>query len=89
MIAILAANTAHVLAAAATLIRLLALRVVSVAPIRKTLTVRRVGDDVEMPTSVLTLSAGSYGLWFGDRFQHQALIGPVAASDERRALAEC
>jgi alpha-beta hydrolase superfamily lysophospholipase len=77
---------AVVLATVATLIRLLARRVVGVEPRRKTVTVRCVGDDIEMPKSALTLAAGSYGLWFGDRFEHHALIGPVVASDEHRVI---
>ena len=39
-----------------------------------------------MPKSALTLAAGSYGLWFGERFEHHALIGPVVASDEHRVI---
>ena len=86
MIAIVVAFMAVVLAAVASLIRLLARRVVGVEPRRKTLTVRRVGDDIEMPKSALTLAAGSYGLWFGERFEHHALIGPVVASDGHRVI---
>lgn len=70
------------LAAAARLIWMLARRVVGTKPRRKTVTVRRVGDSVELPRSELTVATGSYGLWFGDRFEHHALIGPVVSSDE-------
>ena len=86
VIAIVVAFIAVVLADVASLVRLLARRVVGVEPRRKTFTVRRVGDDIEMPKSGLTLAAGSYGLWFGERFEHHALIGPVVASDEHRVI---
>jgi len=86
VIAILAAITAVLLAAVVSLLRLLMRRVVGVAPRRKTLTVRRVGDEIELPTSALTLAVGHYGLWFGERFQHHALIGPVVASDDHRVI---
>lgn len=70
--------------AAVLLIRMLARRVVGVEPRRKTMTVRRVGDTIELPRSDLTVVNGNYGLWFGDRFEHHALIGPVVASDGGR-----
>ncbi|MGC5222596.1 alpha/beta hydrolase family protein [Micromonospora sp. DT81.3] len=73
-------------AAAAGLVRLLARRVVGVEPRRKTLTVRRVGDGVELPQDVLTSATGSYGLWFGERFEHHALVGPVVRSDGERVV---
>lgn len=85
-IAIVAAVMAILLAAVGSFVRLLARRVVGVEPRRKTLTVRRVGDDIEMPKSTLTLAAGNYGLWFGERFEHHALIGPLVASDEHRVI---
>ncbi|MCR2792753.1 alpha/beta hydrolase [Microbacterium sp. zg.Y625] len=86
MIAIVTAATAALAAIAASLLRLLVRRVVGVEPRRKTLTVRRIGDDIEMPKSALTLADGSYGLWFGERFEHHALIGPVTASDEHSVI---
>jgi len=86
MIAIVVATTAALAAAAASMLRLLGRRVVGVEPRRKTVTVRRIGDDIEMPNSALTLAAGNYGLWFGEHFEHHALIGPVAASDEHRVI---
>ncbi|MFB7891192.1 alpha/beta hydrolase family protein [Microbacterium sp. NPDC056044] len=70
--------------AVALLIRMLARRVVGVEPRRKTITVRRVGDTIELPRSDLTVVNGNYGLWFGDRFEHHALIGPVVSSDGDR-----
>lgn len=48
--------------------------------------VHRVGDDIEMPASALTLVDGNYGLWFGKRFEHHALIGPVVAWDDDRVV---
>ena len=86
VIAIVVAAAAALAAVAASLLRLLVRRVVGVEPRRKTVTVRRVGDDIEMPKSALTLAAGNYGLWFGEQFEHHALIGPVAASDEHRVI---
>ncbi|MGC5171234.1 alpha/beta hydrolase family protein [Microbacterium sp. DT81.1] len=86
MIAIIVAFMAVVLATVATLIRLLARRVVGVEPRRKTIIARRVGEGVELPESVLTSVAGSYGLWFGDRFEHHALVGPVVRSEGERVV---
>ncbi|MFC8682343.1 alpha/beta hydrolase family protein [Microbacterium ureisolvens] len=71
-------------ATAAVVLRMLARRVVGVEPRRKTLTVRRVGDAIELPRSDLTVVDGNYGLWFGERFEHHALIGPVVSSDGTR-----
>lgn len=86
LIATVAAVAAVLVAAAATGLRLLARRVVGTKPRRKTLTVRGVGDDIELPMSALTLAAGSYGLWFGERFEHHALIGPVVHVDGDRVV---
>ena len=86
VITIVVAFIAVVLAAVASLVRLLARRVVGVEPRRKILAVRRVGDDVELPRSTLTLAAGKYGLWFGEGFKHHALIGPVLHSDGDRVI---
>ncbi|MBD7958635.1 alpha/beta fold hydrolase [Microbacterium sp. Sa4CUA7] len=86
MIAIVVAAVAALGAVAASMLRLLGWRVVGVEPRRKTVTVRRVGDDIEMPKSALTLAAGNYGLWFGEHFERHALIGPVAGSDEHRVI---
>lgn len=65
---------------------MLARRIVGVVPRRRTVTVRLVGDDLELPRSDLTVAEGSYGLWFGDRFQHHALVGPVVWSDNDRVI---
>lgn len=73
-------------AVVASLTRLLARRVVGVEPKRRTITVRRVGDDVELPRSLLTLSEGRYGLWFGDGFQNHAVVGPVVYDDTTRVV---
>lgn len=86
MIATVGAVVLALVAAAAALVRLLALRVVGVRPRRKTIGVLRVGDGIEMPSSALTLADGNYGLWFGDRAEHHALIGPVQESDEYRVI---
>ncbi|MFF2633486.1 alpha/beta hydrolase family protein [Microbacterium sp. NPDC058021] len=86
MIATVAAVAAALVAATATVLRLLARRVVGTRPRRRTLTVRGVGDEIELPKSALTVADGSYGLWFGERFEHHALIGPVVASDEHRVI---
>jgi len=82
----LAAVFVVLLAAATGVIWLLARRIVGVEPRRKTVTARRVGDDLELPQSDLTAVDGSYGLWFGERFEHHALIGPVVSSDEHRVI---
>jgi len=74
------------LAAAIGLIGMLARRVVGVQPRRKTVAVRRVGDALELPRSDLTIVDGNYGLWFGERFEHHALIGPVVSTDGDRVL---
>lgn len=68
-------------AVAAFVIRMLARRVVAVEPRRKTVTVRRVGETIQLPRSDLTIVDGNYGLWFGERFEHHALIGPVLSSN--------
>lgn len=81
LIGTLAAVSMVLLAAAGALIWMLARRVVGVEPRRKTVTVRRVGDTIELPRSDLTVANGSYGLWFGERFEHHALIGPVVSTD--------
>lgn len=73
-------------ATAAVVLRMLARRVVGVEPRRKTVTVRRVGDALEFPLSDLTVVDGNYGLWFGERFEHHALIGQVVASDRTRVV---
>lgn len=86
VISTLAAFFLLLLAAAAGVIWLLARRVVGVEPRRKTLTVRRVGDDIELPQNALTLANGLYGLWSGERFEHHALIGSVVSSDGNRVL---
>lgn len=84
--AIVVASIGVLLALAANLIRMLARRVVGVEPRRKTITVRRVGDDIELPRSELTIVDGNYGLWFGDNFAQHALVGSVVASDERHVV---
>lgn len=67
-------------------IRKLALRVVGVAPRRKVIVARRVGETIELPQSTLTSAPGDYGLWFGPNFQHHALVGAVEYSDEQRVV---
>lgn len=84
LVRIVAALVGVLLAAAAALIWMLARRVVGTKPRRKTVTVRGVGDAIELPRSDLTVVNGNYGLWFGERFEHHALIGPVVSSDETR-----
>lgn len=84
MVGVVAAFLGVFAASAAVLIRMLARRVVGVEPRRKTVIVRRVGDAIELPRSDLTIVDGNYGLWFGERFEHHALIGPVVASDGAR-----
>lgn len=81
VVGVVAAILGVLAATAALVIRMLARRVVGVKPRRKTVTVRRVGDAIELPRSDLTVVDGNYGLWFGERFEHHALIGPVVASD--------
>ncbi|WP_157681855.1 alpha/beta hydrolase family protein [Microbacterium pygmaeum] len=73
-------------AVAVGIITMLARRIVGVRPRRQTLIVRRVGDDIELTQTDLTLAEGSYGLWFGERFAQHALIGPVLSSDGRRVI---
>lgn len=73
-------------AAAAVVIWVLARRVVGVEPRRETLTVHRVDGGIELPRNDLTLAGGSYGLWFGEGFEHHALIGPVLCSDGQRVI---
>jgi pimeloyl-ACP methyl ester carboxylesterase len=67
-------------------IRKLALRVVGVTPRRKVIDARRVGETIELPQSTLTTAPGNYGLWFGQNFQHHALVGAVEHSDEQRVV---
>lgn len=76
------------LAPFAWLIRTLARRVVGVEPRRKIITARRVGETVELPQSALTSAPGSYGLWFGEGFEHHALVGDVLRSDGQRVVRE-
>lgn len=80
VVGVVAAIFGVLAATAAVMIRMLARRVVGVEPRRKTVTVRRVGDAIELPRSDLTIVDGNYGLWFGERFEHHALIGPVVSS---------
>lgn len=80
---IAAAGVVIVLGPVAWLVRTLALRVVGVKPRRKVITVRRVGEDLELPQTVLTAVAGNYGLWFGEGFKQHALVGPVVRSDDK------
>ncbi|MEN8602903.1 alpha/beta hydrolase family protein [Microbacterium rhizosphaerae] len=47
---------------------------------------RRIGETVELPQSALTSAAGTYGLWFGDSFEHHALIGAVERTGEQRVI---
>lgn len=67
-------------------IRILAMRVVGTAPRRKVVIARRVGDAVELPESPLTTVPGNYGLWFGENFEHHALVGSVERSDGQRVV---
>lgn len=71
---------------AAWLIRKLALRVVGVSPRRKVIIARRVGNGIELPADALTTAPGEYGLWFGDRFQHHAVVGAVEFADDQRVV---
>jgi pimeloyl-ACP methyl ester carboxylesterase len=82
VIGIVGAVVVVLVGAAAGLIWMLARRVVGVKPRRKTVTVRLVGDDIELPRSELTGVPGNYGLWFGDRFEHHALIGAVVSTGD-------
>lgn len=68
------------------LIRKLALRVVGVEPRRKVIAARRIGESIELPRNVLTTSPGVYGAWFGDDFEHFALVGAIERSDERAVV---
>ncbi len=86
LVGIVAAVFVVLAGAAAAFIWMLARRVVGVKPRRKALTVRVVGDDIELPKSELAMAPGSYGLWFGEQFEHHALIGPVVSSDEGHVL---
>lgn len=72
--------------AAAAMIWMLARRVVRVKSRRKALTVRVGGGGIELPRSELTIALGEYGLWFGERFEHHALIGSVVSSDANRVV---
>ncbi|WP_243076393.1 S9 family peptidase [Microbacterium sp. SS28] len=67
-------------------IQTLALRVVGTVPRRKVILVRRVGEAVELPESPLTTVPGNYGLWFGENFEHHALVGPIERSDGHRVV---
>ena len=86
VLAIAVACVAILLALLAGLIRKLARRVVGVEPRRKVITARRVGETVELPQSVLTSVPGNYGLWFGDSFEHHALVGSVVSADDQRVV---
>jgi uncharacterized protein len=86
MVAIVLAAVAALLAAFAWLIRKLARRVVGVEPRRKAITVRRVGEAVELAHNVLTSAPGNYGLWFGESFEHHALVGSVMSSNGKRVV---
>jgi predicted alpha/beta hydrolase len=81
-----AAGLTLVVGPAAWAVRKLALRVVGVAPRRREVVVRRVGETIELPRSTLTMAPGSYGLWFGQNFEHHALVGAVEHSDEQRVF---
>jgi pimeloyl-ACP methyl ester carboxylesterase len=75
-----------VLGPAAWFIRRLALRVVGVAPRRKVIVARRIGETIELPLSTLTIAPGNYGLWFGQKFEHHALVGAVEDSNDQRVV---
>ncbi len=83
---VVVAGLTLVVGPAAWFIRKLALRVVGVAPRRKVVVARRVGERVELPRSALTMAPGNYGLWFGPNFEQHALVGAVEHSDEQRVL---
>lgn len=83
---LVAAIVGVAVAAFATLIWMLARRVVGTKPRRKTVAVRGVGDDLELPRTELTVVNGNYGLWFGEGFRQHALIGPVVSSDGDRVI---
>lgn len=78
---VIAVGAVILLAPVAWLVRTLTLRVVGVKPRRKVITARCIGDEVELPRTVLTTAAGDYGLWFGDGFRDHALVGAVVHSD--------
>lgn len=84
VIGAVAAILGVLLAAAAGFVWMLARRVVGTESRRRTVTVRGVGGAIELPRSHLTVADGNYGLWFGDRFQHHALVGAVVSSTEDR-----
>ncbi len=85
VIGIVAAVVGVLAAAAALVIRMLARRVVGTKPRRKTVTVHGIGGDaIELPRSELTMAHGNYGLWFGEGFEHHALIGSVVSADGDR-----
>jgi pimeloyl-ACP methyl ester carboxylesterase len=79
---IVVAALAIVLLPVAWFVRKLALRIVGVEPRRKVIAARAVGEAVELPRSALTLAPGTYGLWFGERFEHHALVGAVERMDD-------
>ncbi|WP_108249952.1 alpha/beta hydrolase [Planctomonas deserti] len=83
---IVVAGLTLVFGPAAWFIRKLARRVVGVAPRRKVVVARRVGETIELPRSTLTMAPGTYGLWFGPNFEHHALVGAVENSDEQRVV---
>lgn len=79
---IVVAAFAVVLLPLAWFVRKLTLRIVGVAPRRKVISARAVGELIELPRSALTLAPGTYGLWFGERFEHHALVGAVERTDD-------
>lgn len=80
---IVIAALATVLLPAAWFLRRLALRIVGVEPRRKVFSARAVGEAIELPRNALTLAPGNYGLWFGERFEHHALLGAVERADDQ------
>lgn len=88
VVAVVLAGVVIVLVPFAWLIRTLARRVVGVEPRRKVITARRIGETVELPQNVLTSAAGHYGLWFGESFEHHALVGDVLRSGGQHVVRE-
>lgn len=82
VLVVVAAASAIVLLPVALFVRKLALRIVGVEPRRKVIAARAVGEAIELPRSALTLAPGMYGLWFGERFEHHALVGAVERTDD-------
>ncbi|MFF2485134.1 alpha/beta hydrolase family protein [Microbacterium sp. NPDC058062] len=68
------------------LVRKLALRIVGVSPRRRVVVARRVKDGIELPQDALSSAPGEYGLWFGDGFQHHALVGAIERTDNQRVV---